>query len=105
MLYKDDNISRASWAAFKNKQRSSAILKKLDENRTEISGKTEFSQVLWGQKTNSYLLSAKKLKDEKFDKIIASARAYANPGRGGDSLSADEHSPQDDRALLVDDSN
>ena len=70
----------------------------------EISGQTEFSQVLWGQKTNSYLKSVKNLADEKFDKIVASARALANPGRGGDSLSADEHSHQDECAFLVDDS-
>jgi len=46
----------------------------------EISGQIKFSQVLWGQKTNLYLRSVKNLADEKFYKIIASARALANPG-------------------------
>jgi len=75
MLYKENCISHESWVAFKNKQHSSAIINKLDENGMEISGQTEFSQVLWGQKTGLYLRSVKDLTDEKFDKIIASARA------------------------------
>lgn len=113
-LWRDGNITCESITEHKANKRGSIIIKATNRASGRESKGTDFNNANWGKAANSYLLAIRKnlvgdrKRDDKFAKIVASAKRFSKLAQTDDTTAGPSGSMQTDemdaRADVCDDS-